>query len=181
MTKYIALLRGVNVGGKNQIPMADLKKGFEEWNCRDVMTCLNSGNVVFSTEIQDPSRVMASVMAMIKSRFGLDIPVAIIEPAELGEILRQAPKWWGNDRKDIYDNIIFIIPPATFEEIYGEIGEPKPEMERISNYKNAIFWSFVRKDYAKTSWIKTAGSSINDKVTIRTANTMRKLLALAAR
>lgn len=54
-------------------------------------------------------------------------------------------------------------------------------MERISNYKNAIFWSFVRKDYAKTSWIKTAGSSINDKVTIRTANTMRKLLALAAR
>lgn len=181
MPKYIALLRGINVSGKNKIVMSDLKKGFEELNYHGVVTYINSGNVIFSTDILNKAHIVADITSMIKNKFGFDIPIAIIEPEELAEILLKAPEWWGNDNKEIYDNLIILIPPITFEEVYGEIGEAKQEYEKISNYKNCIYWSFVRKDYSKTNWMRTASSKINNKVTIRTGNTMRKLLELSKR
>ena len=50
MKRYIALLRGVNISGKNKVPMAELKKGFEEMGFSEVRTYLNSGNVIFSSD-----------------------------------------------------------------------------------------------------------------------------------
>lgn len=58
----------------------------------------------------------------------------------------------GDDNKETYDNLIFIIPPAEFSDVYNEIGEPKKELERIKDYKEVIFWSFSRKDYQKTNY-----------------------------
>ena len=70
-----------------------------------------------------------------------------------------------------------MIPPVTFAEVFNEIGEPKEELEKIMNYGNVIFWSFQRKDYQKTNWWhKTASASISNKLTIRTANTIRKIV-----
>lgn len=61
-------------------------------------------------------------------------------------------------------------------DVYNEIGEPKKELEKIENYKEVIFWSFSRKDYQKTNWwSKTASANISAKLTIRTANTVRKI------
>ena len=65
---------------------------------------------------------------MIKSQFGLDVPVFVVSIELLKDILHNASKWWGNDNKEIYDNLIFIMPPATFFEVYNEIGEPKKEL-----------------------------------------------------
>lgn len=141
---FAAFLRGINISGKNKIPMTELKKGFEKLGLEGVKTYLNSGNVVFSSE-------------------------------ELEDILQHAPDWWDDENKDIYDNLIFILPPLTFTDVLREIGEPKEGLERVMDYKNAVFWSFVRKDYQKTNWwFKTASSDIAGKLTIRTANTVRK-------
>lgn len=97
----------------------------------------------------------------------------------LEDILRNAPDWWGSDSKEIYDNLIFIIPPAAFSDVYNEIGEPKKELERIKDYKEVIFWSFSRKDYQKTNWWpKTASAKISTRLTIRTANTVRKIVSM---
>ena len=64
-------------------------------------------------------------------------------------------------------------------EVYCEIGEPKEELERIKDYKEAIFWSFSRKDYQKTNWWpKTASATISSKLTIRTANNVRKIVGM---
>ena len=116
---------------------------------------------------------------MIKDRFGLDIPVFIVLQEEVQELLNNAPDWWGDDNKEIYDNLIFIMPPLSWQEIYDEIGNPKAEYEKVQNYKDAIFWSFSRKDYQKTNWwSKTASSNISDKITIRTANTVRKIVGM---
>ena len=113
---------------------------------------------------------------MIKSQFDLDMPVFVIAKKELEEILRNAPDWWGNDDKEIYDNLIFIMPPATFAEVRDEIGEPREGLEKIQDYKEAVFWSFSRKDYQKTNWWReTASANISGKLTIRTANTVRKI------
>ena len=69
------------------------------------------------------------------------------------------------------------LPPAKFSDVYDEIGEPKKELEKVSDYKEVIFWSFSRKDYQKTNWwSKTANTNIGSKLTIRTANTVRKLV-----
>lgn len=176
--RYVALLRGVNIGGKNKISMSELKTGFNELSFLNVSTYINSGNIVFSTEIKDQNIITDLIEKMIKEKFDLDIPIFLMTMSKLNEVLDNAPEWWGNDNKEIYDNIIFIIPPTTYEEVYLEIGDPKEEYEKIGNYQNVIFWSFELKTYSKTNWIKTASSKINDKVTIRTANTIRKVLKL---
>lgn len=177
MKRYVALLRGINISGKNKIAMAELKKEFEKLAFEEVKTYLNSGNVIFSSSENDTKRFTSQIEGMIKNQFDLDIPVFVISREALEDILHNAPEWWGNDNKEIYDNLIFIIPPAKFSDVYDEIGEPKKELEKIADYKNVIFWSFSRKDYQKTNWwSKTANANIGSKLTIRTANTVRKLV-----
>lgn len=179
MERYIAFLRGINVSGKNKIQMAELKKGFEKLGFKEVKTYLNSGNVIFSSDGNEVESFTNQIETMIKNQFALDIPVLVIAKEELEDILRNAPDWWDDENKEIYDNLIFIIPPATFAEVFNEIGEPKEELEKIKDYKKTIFWSFSRKDYQKTNWwSKTASANIRNKLTIRTANTVRKLVAM---
>lgn len=116
---------------------------------------------------------------MINKRFGLDIPVFVVSQEELEDILKNAPEWWGDSNKEIYDNLIFMFPDISYDSFYNEVGNPKEEYEKIYHYKNAIFWSFSRKDYQKTNWwSKTASSKISDRITIRTANTVRKIVKM---
>lgn len=177
--RYIAFLRGVNISGRNKVIMAELKKGVERLGYEEVKTYLNSGNVIFSSNENDIGSVTKRIVMMIKSQFDLDIPVFVIAKEKLEDILRNAPDWWGNADKEIYDNLIFIMPPATFADVFNEIGDPKEELEKIQEYKEAIFWSFSRRNYQKTNWwSKTASASISNKLTIRTASTIMKVVGM---
>lgn len=177
MKRYIAFLRGINISGRNKVPMAELKKGLEGLGYQEVKTYLNSGNVSFSSDENDSNRVTEQIVMLIKNQFRLDIPVFVIGKDDLVDILCNAPDWWGNEDQEIYDNLIFIMPPATFADVFKEIGEAKEGLEKILGYKEAIFWSFSRKNYQKSNWwSKTARADISNKLTIRTANTVRKLL-----
>lgn len=179
MTRHIALLRGINVSGKNRIPMAALRQGFEQLGFTEIKTYLNSGNVIFSSTETDIETLTVHIETMIHRQFGFDIPVFVITTKTLMEILRHAPDWWGTENKEIYDNLIFILPPVTFTEVRNEIGAPKEGLEQIQNYKNAIFWSFNRKDYQKTNWWpRTANTAVSRSLTIRTANTIRKIVGM---
>ena len=178
MKRYIALLRGINISGKNKIAMSELKESFVELGYTAV-SHLNSGNVIFSSDVDDMAVISSTIRAMIKNKLELDIPVFIISQKELEDILNNAPDWWGDNNKEIYDNLIFMVPPLSYDEFYNEVGNPKEEYEKAYNYKNAIFWSFSRKDYQKTNWwSKTASSNASDKITIRTANTVRKIVGI---
>ncbi len=135
--------------------------------------------MIFLSDENEKLRITKQIVMMIKNQFDIDIPVFGIAKEELEDILRNAPDWWGNDNKEIYDNLIFIIPPATFADVFNELGEPKEELERIQDYKEVIFWSFSRRDYQKTNWwSKTARANISQKLTIRTASTIRKMVGL---
>ncbi len=176
MKRYIAFLRGINISGKNKVPMADLKVNFEQTGFSEVQTYLNSGNIAFSSDQDDKNIIQSQLEQMMKDKFDLNIPVFIILKDELEDVLLHAPDWWGNDNKEIYDNLIFIMKPVTFSEVFQEIGAPKDGFERIQEYKETVFWSFIRKDYQKTNWwSKTANSSISNSLTIRTASTVRKI------
>lgn len=179
MKRYVAFLRGINISGKNKVQMVALKQGFEILGYAEVKTYLNSGNVIFSSAEVNTCKITSRIEGMIKNQFHLNIPVFVIQKEELEDILHHAPDWWGGESKEIYDNLIFIMPPATFKDVHNEIGEPKDGLEMIEEYKETVFWSFSRKDYQKTNWwSKTANANISNKLTIRTANTVRKIVGM---
>lgn len=176
MKRYIALFRGINISGKNKVAMAELKLCFESLNFADVKTYLNSGNVIFSCDETNIDFLTNSIEQSIHDKFKLEIPTFVILQEDLIKILQHAPSWWGSEYKEIYDNLIFVMPPATTADVHKEIGEPKIGLEKVQDYISTIFWSYSRKDYQKTNWWpKTASTAISKKLTIRTANTVRKI------
>lgn len=178
--KYIALLRGINISGKNKVSMNELKLVLEKNKYQNVSTYLNSGNVIFENNIDNKEYIMKDICKIIKDKFNLEIPVFVMTQSELEDILNNSPEWWGTDNKEIYDNLIFIIPPTKYEEVYNTIGSPKEDIEKIKEYNNFIFWSYDLKKYRKSNWwSKTASTNISDKITIRTANTMKKVLEIS--
>ena len=174
--RYIALLRGINISGKNKISMPELKTALGEKGFADVKTYLNSGNVIFSDNETDIVKLAERIRTIILETFHLEIPVFVISQDELKGLFFKAPSWWENDNKDIYDNLIFAITPYSIETVAEKIGEPTEKIEKVQICGNAAFWSFDRKLYAKANWWKkTATPGIGKIVTIRTANTLRKI------
>ena len=179
MEKYIALLRGVNISGKNKISMLELKNEFIELGYSGVVTYLNSGNVIFMSNVNNIYDITSNIHEMIKNKFNIDIPIFVISYHELKELFDNRPSWWGSNDKSIYDNIIFVISPHTCGKICDVLGDINDKLEKIMIYKNNIFWSYDLNNYRKTNWwSRTASTSIRDYITIRTANTVRKILEI---
>ena len=93
MNKYVALLRGINVGGKNKIKMTELKKVFEDSGFLNVKTYINSGNIIFSSPITNEENLKEKCELIIFEHFKLTIPVTIISGAYLEKALEHAPSW----------------------------------------------------------------------------------------
>jgi uncharacterized protein (DUF1697 family) len=177
MERYIAFLRGINVGGKNKISMPELKELFEQNGFLNVVTYINSGNIIFSSENNDENKLKEECEALIAVRFQMKIPVVIISAKDLSAAYDHAPLWWGQD-KDSKHNAIIIIPPVTVEEAFEEVGEIKPEYEAIAYYGRVVFWSAPLKTFSRTRWSKIVGTPLYDSITIRNSNTVIKLLQL---
>ncbi|EHQ90678.1 DUF1697 domain-containing protein [Desulfosporosinus youngiae] len=178
MKKYIALLRGINVGGNNKISMQQLKETFRQAGYTDAQTYINSGNIIFSSN--DSEEALQRVCeTLISEQFGLAIAVAIISAEELTDALEHAPEWW-NIPNGAKHNAIFVIQPATAEDVCAEVGEIKPEYERVAYYGRVIFWSAPMETFSRTRWSKVSGTKTYQKITVRNANTASKLAELAA-
>ena len=177
--KYIILLRGVNISGKNKVNMSKLKEVLVYNGYLNVLTYLNSGNIILDSNL-DKDKITSDIIKILNDEFNVSVPIFIIEAYKLEDILNNSPKWWGTSDKEIYDNLIFIMPSVTASEICDALGEPSTDIEQIYVYENAIFWSFELKSYRKANWwIRTASTSIKDDITIRTANTVKKLLEMS--
>ena len=176
MTEYAAFLRGINISGKNRIPMTELKKMFVSLGFTEVSTVLNSGNVLFSSDDKDTGKLRSMIEDKIRDEFKAEIPVCVTETEHLKDILNHAPEWWGTDDKNKYNNLVFILTDDTPEHICKEIGEPSEGMEQITVYDDIVFWSFDLTCYQKCRWWKrTAEKGIAEKLTIRTSGTVRKV------
>jgi len=88
---YVALLRGINVGGKNKLPMADLVAIFEDAGCRDVESYIQSGNVVFRATASLGKRIAPLVSGVIAERFGHQVPVMTRSGPELRQVVSRNP------------------------------------------------------------------------------------------
>ena len=106
--KYVALLRGINVGGKNKVAMSDLKACFEVIGFGSVTTYINSGNVVFDSPQKSTAKLVELCEDAIDKQFGFHVACAVVASTELFEALQYAPKWW-NDGSDAKHNAVLSL------------------------------------------------------------------------
>lgn len=91
MKTYIALFRGINVGGKNALPMKELVAVLEDLGCRNVTTYIQSGNAVFESQEKDASRLAQKIRGEIKKRRGFEPYVLLLEPEDIERAIRENP------------------------------------------------------------------------------------------
>ena len=177
MGKYVALLRGVNVGGKSLVKMADLRTCVEEAGMTDVTTYINSGNVFFSTAEKNELKLAKKIEKVIEATFKLPVRVVVISHDHLKRIIAAQPKGWGEDADWRYYSL-FLLPPCDSKTAVQAIGVPKPEIETLTAGEGIVYQANDMRHYGKTRISKLVGSPIYQQITIRNFNTTRKLLEL---
>ena len=175
--KFVALLRGINVGGNNKVAMSDLKECFQAAGFENVQTYINSGNVIFDSDKTDKVELVTVCEGAIENQFGFHIVCSVIQAAELHTALNNAPSWWGIDNGSKH-NALFVIAPATAKGIINDVGEAKPEYEKVAAVEPIIFWSAPLETFGRTRYSKIVGTKSYASITIRNANTTKKLAEL---
>lgn len=178
MEHYIALLRGVNVGGNNIIAMSKLKTMFMDMGFQSVETYINSGNVLFLSDETNLTNLRKKIEAMIKTTFKLDIKVVVIPSINLIEALQTVPKFWGSD--DSYrHNAIFLMDDLEYEAVIDILGEFDDLVDQVHHSNNIIFWSIETVSINKSKYMKIAKLPLYKSMTIRNSNTTKKLAHLS--
>lgn len=173
---YVALLRGINVGGKNKIDMKMLKQTFEKVGMNDVVTYINSGNIIFSYEDVTKTELSHILEEAIYSDFQLQIKVLIRSIDEVREIISRIPDTWKNDKKTKSD-VMFLWEEIDDESVLENL-VIKPGFDTVKYTPGAILWTVAKKDVSKSGISRIVGTKFYKKVTIRNVNTAHKLYEL---
>jgi len=176
---YVALLRGVNVGGNNIISMRELKVSFEGIGFTQVATYINSGNVIFTTKETDARKLETKIERMLSKDFQLDSKVVIRSLAEMEQLVASLPKDW-TGAPDWRYNVIFLRHTIDSEQILEEI-TPRVDTEQLVYIPGTLLWSAPVSDVNQTSMHKLPSRRIFRDMTVRNLNTTRKLCELMKR
>jgi uncharacterized protein (DUF1697 family) len=174
--RYLALLRGVNVGGANKVSMADLRAALQGAGMTAVRTYINSGNVIFSTEVLDRVQLTGILTQAIHARTGLDADMQLRDAGELSAIVGAIPAEWKNDDSMKCD-VVFLQADVDRASVLEEMG-PRPGVEDAIYVPGAVIWRLDRKDAARNRLTRMVGTPLYKRVTVRNCNTTRKLLEL---
>ena len=173
---FVALLRGVNVGGNNMISMSSLKKSFEALGFDDVVTYINSGNIIFKSKEADARKLEIKIEKMLSKEYQLDSRVVLRSLSEMEKIVQNLPKNWTSDRDWRY-NVIFLRHTIDSEDILREL-ELKKDIEEVVYCPGALFWSAQISELTRTNMLKLSSRKMYQDMTIRNQNTTRKLYEL---
>ena len=172
MNQFIALLRGINVGGKNKIDMAQLKNVFEELGFRDVQTYINSGNILFSSTSEPHPEAISGA---IKKTFSLDIPVLLRSARNIQKLAKQIPADWVNDASTKTD-VMFLWDDVDSPKVLKQLS-PK-DFDNVMYVSGAVVWSVDKSKASRSGLMKLVGTKLYKRMTIRNVNTVRKLAEL---
>jgi uncharacterized protein (DUF1697 family) len=177
---HIVLLRGINVGGKNKLPMKSLVTIFEALGCRNVRTYIQSGNVIFEADDTLAATLPEGVRAAIEEEFGYSIPVVQRTARELAEAVRQNP--WVDDDEAIDPkalHVAFLAEEPSEEAIAGLDPERSPGDEyRVLGRE---IYLKCPKGLARTKLTNAYfDSRLGTVSTVRNWKTTNKLLELAS-
>ena len=173
---YVALLRGINVGGKNKINMKQLKETFENRGMVNAVTYINSGNVIFEDSEHSKAEIAEILEKGIHEDFSLEIKVLVLSLKEYDEIMKALPDHWKNDQ-EMKSDVLFLWEEIDHESVLKKV-TVKPEIDRVHYVPGALLWSVDKKDLTKSGSMKLPGTKFYKKMTVRNVNTARKLCDL---
>jgi uncharacterized protein (DUF1697 family) len=177
MAQFLVFLRGINVGGKSLIKMADLKAALTEDGFENVKTYIQSGNVFVSTPERNAEAVATAVSKTIERSHKLDVRAVAFTKAQWSKVVSAAPDWWGTGDGWKHD-LFILIPPFQIKKVMADIGEPKEGIELLSSGKGVVYASVHFQSYGRTRVSKMVGTPVYKQMTVRNYNTSTKLLAL---
>jgi uncharacterized protein (DUF1697 family) len=179
MEYYIALLRGINVGGKALIKMADLRQCIEALGFKRVQTYIQSGNVLFAAPRQDLRRLTGSIERALASTFSCAPKVALLTYDQLGRTVQAAPKDFGKDARFRY-NVIFLLRPTTAQQAL-EVIRPREGVDQLTVAGDVLFVRTLLAERTKSTLPRVMGTPLYKSMTIRNWNTTKKLHELMQR
>ena len=175
--RYVVLLRGINVGQGARVPMADLKSLLDGLGLCDVVTYLNSGNAVFSSEL-GVADLTPLLEGEFERTFGVRIPTLVKTSEEVASIAHAIPSEWGSDEGE-QTYVAYLFSDVDEPGLLAEL-PVKREFLSIFYTPGAIVWNIKRENYNRSHITKIAGHSFYARMTTRNVNTARKLAELSA-
>jgi uncharacterized protein (DUF1697 family) len=174
--KYVALLRGINVGKSVQVPMKTLKNILEKMDLNNIITYLNSGNVIFESEL-NASELTCIIEDELEQSFGKRIKTLIKTEKEMHNIVKDIPKEWSSDEKE-QTYVAYLFNNIDKPDIIAEL-PIKREYMKIIYTPGAIVWNIKRENYNRSQITRIAEHKNYSLMTTRNVNTARKLAELS--
>ncbi|MFE3292571.1 DUF1697 domain-containing protein [Rhodococcus sp. NPDC059234] len=175
MARYVALLRGVNVGGIN-IKMVDLKAAITGLGFTNVKTVLASGNVLFDTDRTDFAHIKSDIEAGLRERFGYEAWIVLLDQPTLARIVDDFP--FEADREGWHPYVLLSSDPAALDDMYANAAtlELAPG-ERIQMGDGVLYWHVERGQTLDSPFGKSTGKAkYKASTTNRNLRTLRKLI-----
>jgi uncharacterized protein (DUF1697 family) len=175
---YVAFLRGVNVGGKGIVAMAAIKEALVAIGLADIRTYINSGNVIFSTRASDAEQLTARIEKALEQHTGMAIKVLLIDHKTLKKMVDAIPRNWVDD-KTMRTYLLLLWKELDDRGILDRL-PIKPGVDELKYTPGAVVWRVDRENVGRSRMNRIVGTPMYKKITIRSANTMRKLNELTA-
>lgn len=173
---YVALLRGINVGGNNTISMKQLAETFSDLGLQNVKTFINSGNIIFSDTTQSSQKLESMLETAIKKNFGMKIKVLLRDLQNITEVAKKLPANWFNDTTMKCD-VLFLWEDVDSPKVLDQL-IIKAKIDEVKYVSGAVLWRVDRENVTKSGLLKIIGTKLYKQMTIRNCNTVRKLLTL---
>lgn len=175
MIQYLALLRGINVGGKNLIKMSDLKKCFEDTGFTDVSTYIQSGNVIFKTGQEDKVKLAVRIEKELSARFSYVSKIVLLTHDQLDTIVREAPAGFGLSQDEFRYDVIFLRDELSPDKVMGNVKIKEGVDTAYAGSLTLYFSRLISKaSQSRLSYLITL--PIYQNMTIRNWNTTKGLL-----
>lgn len=173
---WIALLRGINVGGNNILPMADLRGIMEEINFKNARTYIQSGNAIFESRIKDPEKLSKKLSDAIEKRFSFRPKVMIFEGSVIDQALAQNPFPQAmNEPKNLHFFFMTEAPETYDEAAFTGIQKPG----ELFAYHDKVFYLYAPIGIWKSKIGAKVEKMLGVPMTARNLRTIMKLQAMA--
>ncbi|WP_417203432.1 DUF1697 domain-containing protein [Acetoanaerobium sticklandii] len=173
---YVALLRGINVGGNNKVEMSKLKETFNKLGMKEAKTYINSGNVIFNDSANSKQELENTIKKAIFQDFEIDIKVLVRDVGYFEKLLKVLPNSWRNDSEMKCD--VLFLTDDLYENMLKEKIKINPQVDNIIYTRGAVIWAVDKKDVTKSHLVKLVGTDIYKNMTVRNVNTVRKIYGI---
>ena len=178
METFLVLLRGINVGGKNKISMAELKGCLEGLGFSEVSTFIVSGNVVLASD-RNADAIAAEIEAVLPKAFHIDselVKVLVLTRDQLQAVVDDRPKGFGDQPDKYHSDAIFLIGIETAEVM--PIFNPREGVDRVWPGHGVVYAERLSAQRTKSRLSSMMASPLYKSMTIRSWSTTVKLLGL---